>query len=450
MSLSNRLSELEPFQKRYFFQEIYDFSGKIYISLQLDRKIALSVNEFKQKVILRLLNKEPLLRARIYYNETIEPSRIIHDVDEFTDEILNGMVEVTDMKIDSKDFFNKFASKAFDSNSDLSSMQKPNWKFIINFEENYLSFVYSHVLFDGMSGVHVLNSVLSFLNDDSKTAADNSLQEHDKGELLYVYAKNKELAPYPPVLESPDKDVPFFAVPGIKVDPWTAKNDCQFLKIEDQSIIKRIINACKENNVSFNSYMIASFAISMFTQKEIKCKFMMAIDLRGRALCDNKLIPKTALGLMITFTQIETPKITECIATYGSQEQWEFIKKIHKLIQSGIAESLSDLRSFGNFAITNQKQFWEEQIQKLKLDDNQIPTYTFGMSNLSLNFKFNQENHYNVTRSVFSQRKRAFDFFSCSMISNSSCLDLTSAHFDDENKVLEGIFQRFRENILKN
>lgn len=450
MSLQNRLIELEPFQKRYFFQEFNDLSGKIYISLQLDTKIALSVNEFKQKVILRILDKEPLLRARIYYNETIEPSCIIHDVDEFTEEILNGLVEVSDLKIDSKEFFNKITNKPFDSNSDLSTMNKPNWKFVINFEENYVSFVYSHVLFDGMSGVHVLNSVLSFLNDQNYTTSDCKLQDHAKGEILYVYPKNKELAPFPPVLESPDKDVPLFGVSGIKVDPWAAKVDCQFLKVEDQSIVKRIIRKCKQNNVSLNSYMIASFAISMFTQEEIKCKFMMAIDLRGRALCNNKLIPKAALGLMITFTQIETPKITKSIATNGSYEQWEFIKKIHKLIESGIAESLSDLRSFGNFAVTSQKQFWEEQIQKIKSEEDQIPTYSFGMSNLSLNFKFNQENRYNVIRSVFSQRKRAYDYFSCSMISNSCCLDLTSAHFDDANKILEASFQRFRENILEN
>ena len=444
MTVSKKVIPLEPFQQQFFFREFYNVTGKIYISIQLDKKLDLSLDDIKKNVILRLLEKEPLLRSRIYYSEEIQPCYVIHDISEFNGRILDELVETTDLEIDSKELFQKYTSDSFKANKNFATMANPHWKLVVNYKENYITFLYSHALFDGITGVNVLNLVLDFINDEKAKSSKSCTSDNKKGEILQVYPKNEKMFPLPPVYEIPDEQTPLFEIPNYKTDPWSSSTELNLITIHGQEKINKIINNCKQHNVSLNSYILSMLCIAFYEDKDIKCKFNAAISLRDRVYVNEALIPKNALGLMITFILVTTPKITAEVAEYNSTSQWEFIQTMHELITKNIALSLSDLKSFGNFAFTDQKQAWEDQVKAMKSVDGICPTHSFSFSNLSLNFKVNKKNHYNVVRTMFSQSKRAQDYFSGSMISNSGWLNLSYVYLD-HNKVMENCYKRLKE-----
>ncbi|XBW34805.1 hypothetical protein QEN19_000371 [Hanseniaspora menglaensis] len=439
-----KVNPLKPFEQNFFFRELNKISGKISIGIQLDRTLELSDGEFKQQVILKLLEKEPLLRSRIYYNDSIEPSTIIHDVEEFKGDILDGLLIKTNLGCDSPEFYDAFIKDPFKSNDSFDSLKEPNWAIAINREENFISFLFSHVLFDGMSGVHVQTFILEFLNCSYDKKESKSMNEI--GKIMYVYPKNEKTEPFPPEISSPDKETKLFEIPNTKVNPWPANIRSESFTLKSQSKVDKIIKTCKYHDVSLNAYLLAMLAISTFEGKEVKCHFSSAVSLRGRKIIDDKVIPKTALGLMITFISITTPKIDSQIAELGSEKQWQFIKWVHSAVQKCTASSVEDLKSFGNFAFIDQKKAWEEQMKNLTSEKSK-PSCTFSVSNLSFNFKFNSKKHYNVSRSVFLQTKNPTQYFTNCVISNSGCFDLNFNYDDDGNNILHNTFKRFKSNM---
>ncbi|XBW34806.1 hypothetical protein QEN19_000372 [Hanseniaspora menglaensis] len=442
MSLKGNITILEPFQQKFFFRELNKISGKISIGIQLDRTLELSDGEFKQQVILKLLEKEPLLRSRIYYNDSIEPSTIIHDVEEFKGDILDGLLIKTNLGCDSPEFYDAFIKDPFKSNDSFDSLKEPNWAIAINREENFISFLFSHVLFDGMSGVHVQTFILEFLNCSYDKKESKSMNEI--GKIMYVYPKNKKFKPVNPIPLSNDDETPIFNIPNVKVNPWSSAAGSASLTIKDQSQVDRIIKLCKEHVVSFNSYLMAMLAISTFTGKEIKCTFGCAVDLRGRYIFDGELIPKKALGLLLTFFEITTPKIDAKISILGSKEQWNFIKLIHEAVLKYIASSVDNLNRFGNLAVIDQKQYWKNQVEVMSSEEGVLPEVTFSVSNLSFNFNFNTNMHYNVSKSVFLETRRPVEYFTTCVISTTNCFNFNFYYEGDENNINKSIFKRFK------
>ena len=441
---------LTPFQEHFFFREMYEFSSKIYITVQLDKNLEINPDEFKQKIVLNLLAKEPLLRARIYYVDS-KPFMKVHPLSDFTPELIDGLLEETDLDMDSKKFTQKYvASKPFEVNETLDSMDKPNWNFVVNYKQNFITFVYSHVLFDGISGVSVVNSCLSFLNEDSVVdQGEENISWSNSTGVFNPYPQNKELYTRPLNLQYDEPETPLFDVSSIKVKPNACVEGASLFAFQDKKAVTNLIKECKEHDVSFNSYMVSMLAISAYDGKDVKCKFAMPIDLRGRLkINDDVFVPKSTLGLLLTFIVNISPTITFKETVNGSKEQWEFVQKIHTLIQKAIPIAVEDLREIGNNYLIDQEKFWRKKSERSKLTTDggaELPSFTFVLSNLSLNFKYDEGKKYNVIRSIFSQAKRPPDFFSCSMISTSEGFSISDAYYEDEPKTMENCFKRFEK-----
>lgn len=438
--------KLSSFQQHFFYRELNEFSTKIFITAQLDSQIELSAEEIKQKIILKLLANEPLLRARIYYINNETPMLKIHTLEEFKGELLDGLLEVTDLKMDSGKFLHTFAESAFPVNKDINSAHNPNWKILLNYKENFIGFLYSHVLFDGISGVSAVNSFLSLLNGESEQPG--TLAWNSSTGVLDPYPVNKEVYNRPLNLKYDDLETPYFDVANVKVKPNTAIEGSHLVSFQDGPGVSKIIRECKARAVSLNSFIVAMLAISTYDGKDVKCKFAMPVDLRERLQIDGAIVPKSTLGLLITFIANVTPTITSKEIVNGSEAQWLFIQKVHDLIQLAVPIAVDDLREVGNNNYLNQEKLWVDKKERSISDNPELPTFTFVLSNLSLNFKHDSSKKYNVVKSIFSQAKRPPDFFSCSMISYSGGFSISAAYYEDVNHTMSKCIKRF-ENMLE-
>ncbi|KAF0270960.1 hypothetical protein FOG51_04074 [Hanseniaspora uvarum] len=533
--------KLSPFSIHFRERERFNYYGSVFIGLDFDSKMDISEDEFKNFILKKLLLKEKSLRAFFVINEddfddyNVPTERIYEfgfdnkDQYNISQDIMDHLVCRTDFGIESDELFaqctknsflptytgtsvtsstntetilenfnqtmNKWAPTKFLS-SQINVVPKnqlikikdeyvfPHYKFA--FSDKSLIFMYSHVFFDGMAGVSVLDKVLCLINEYTafrdnlpnklqfekssivqemfKTADETEKLIKEDEAILDVYPWPTDEEKRQILEENKETKPPVQSKYLLKGDSELCikpNNPCDhrhLLLIENKDL-KKLLTKAKSLNVSLTALLYTFWNISFHQPEKEKTKtaFFIPADLRGRInigndkynLDEELIIPKNTVGCAISFYNNQAPIITDKECVLGSKEFVELANFYNTAINDWVrTEKLSDLSFFKNvIGTTDQRKLFSGYTNLYNENKPKLLPSNYAMSNLGVNFVHKQEYSINVEHSVFGQAMRVDDFVTSSIISSPKGMCYHILYRDNSEKFVSKVKDRFIKNL---
>lgn len=529
--------KLSPFSVHFRERERFNYYGSVFIGLDFDTKLNITENEFKTHIIKPLLSKEKSLRAFFVCQEDIVDEHNVpletayefqFDTDDqfnISNEMLNHLVCRTDFGIESDELFaqctqnsflptykgtsisnetstqsvaknfedtmNKWAPnrfvKAQMNNKPENQLIKlnnkyvfPHYKFAIS--EKSLIFMYSHVFYDGMAGVSILDKTLCLINEYVAKREDlpNKLELEKSNLLQEIFATTDEVNKIlkqedaildiyswpredeiPQIIEAKKNKQPSvqseFLLKADKELCIKPNNPCdnRHLVIIETNDLKKLLKGAKSLQVSLTALLYTFWNISCYhpTSEKTKTTFFIPADLRGRINVANEkynfetpmVVPKNMAGCAISFHNNEAPIITNKERVVGSKEFKELAQFYNTTINEWVkTDNLSDMSFFRNVvAVTDQRKLFSDYTNLYNNNTPKLLPSNYAMSNLGVNFVKKEEYSINVEHCVFGQAMRVDDFITASLITSPRGMCYHILYRDNSANVVSKIKDRF-------
>lgn len=529
--------KLSPFSVHFRERERFNYYGSVFIGLDFDTNLNITENEFKTYVLKPLLSKEKSLRAFFVCQEDLVDEHNVpvdtayefkFDTDDHfktSDEILDHLVCKTDFGIESDELFaqctqnsflptykgtsisnetstesvvenfedtmNRWAPsrffKAQISNKPENQLIKlddkyvfPHYKFAIS--EKSLIFMYSHVFYDGMAGVSILDKALCLINEyvasrdnlsnkvelekssllkemfKTTDEVDKILKKEDAILDIYSWPNEDEI---PQIIEAKKNQKPpaqseflLKADEDLCIKPNNPCDNRHLLMIETDDL-KKLLKGAKSLQVSLTALLYTFWNISCYhpTSEKTKTTFFIPADLRGRINVANEkysfetpmVVPENLAGCAISFHNNEAPIITDKERIVGSKEFKELAQFYNTTINGWVkTDNLSDMSFFRNVvAVTDQRKLFSDYTTLYNDKTPKLLPSNYAMSNLGVNFVKKKEYSINVEHCVFGQAMRVDDFITASIITSPRGMCYHILYRDNSAKVVSKIKDRF-------
>lgn len=529
--------KLSPFCVHFRERERFNYYGSVFIGLDFDTNLNITEKEFKKHILRPLLLKEKSLRALFICQEDIVDEHKVpidtafefkFDADNqfvISDDILDHLVCRTDFSIESDELFaqctqnsflptykgnsisnetstesvvenfertmNKWAPsrflKAQMSNKPHNQLIKldnkyvfPHYKFAIS--KKSLIFMYSHVFYDGMAGVSILDKTLCLINEyvAKRDNLSNRL-ELEKSSLLKDMFKTTDEVDK--ILKNEDAILDIYSWPSedktsqisktkrskqppvqseclLKADEELCikpNNPCdnRHLLMIEMDDLKKLLKGAKSLQVSLTALLYTFWNISCHhpAKEKTKTTFFIPADLRGRINVANEkygfetpmVVPKNMAGCAISFYSDEAPTITNKERVVGSKEFKELAQFYNTTINEWVkTDSLRDMSFFQNvIAVTDQRKLFSDYTNLYNNGTPKLLPSNYAMSNLGVNFVKINEYSINVEHCVFGQAMRVDDFITSSIITSPRGMCYHILYRDNSANVVSKIKDRF-------
>ncbi|SGZ39707.1 uncharacterized protein HGUI_01907 [Hanseniaspora guilliermondii] len=532
----SRTLKLSPFSIHFRERERFDYYGSVFIGLDFDTNLNITQEEFKTCILKPLLLKEKSLRAFfVCEDDNVDkdnvPVETAHEFKFDTDdqfiisqEILDHLVCETDFGIESDELFaqctqnsllptfkgtsitkmpstetavenfektmDKWAPSRFikakmnqKPHDQLIKVGKsyvfPHYKFALS--KRSLIFMYSHVFYDGMAGVSILDKALCLINAyvANRDNLPNKMKLEECGILDEMFNTTDEVNE---ILKQEDAILDIYPWPkedGLANIIDTKKNNqttpSEFLLNADEELcikpnnpcdnrdlvmirmddLKKLLKRAKTMQVSLTALMYTLWNISCHdsTREKTKTRFFIPADLRGRINIANEkynlekpmVVPKNIAGCAISFHNNEGPIIGDKECVLGSREFENLAQFFNTTINEWVkTDKLNDMSFFRNVvAVTDQRGLFSNYTNLYNDHTPKLLPTNYAMSNLGVNFKTREEYSVNVEYCVFGQAMRVDDFITSSMITSPRGMAYHILYRDNSVKVVSKIKDRF-------
>ncbi|CAR28330.1 hypothetical protein ZYGR_0R00650 [Zygosaccharomyces rouxii] len=434
-----KLSSLE----RYFYtRSIINLHSCFYVGIQLNQ---LPSRTQIQHALKSTIDTFIQLRCNVGIDEE-DGKPYLKIIDQSLE--LKDVVEFVDWaKFDEDKMNYVFQNYAFPYHT-----EKPLWKVLVIPNERKLVLLMSHVLFDGMAGVIILQEFLKNLNQ-SMNAIENTISTvYEPGEIQSFTSNHHPYEDWPIGWKA--KLLQFLFAQYLKWKPINAdmvgpksedfKFNSYFLPhglLEKRSDstgglyqvrcdnlqrnihltpeeLEKVLQLCKDHRVSFSSLLTALFARSLakfsdptsYTGSQMK----ICLPMNTRSAC-NKYLQNDdytkQLGNFVAAT-------TLIANTNDNKPLWElaeaFQKTIVQKVQNGIPDAIGECRLLD---VIDMQEFFKAKIAATK------PSDTFEVSNLGFQPFNDVEGPFKVTDAFFNQPQGISANFFCSVISTGGGLN---------------------------
>lgn len=324
------------------------------------------------------------------------------------------------------------------------------WKILVNEKTNQIFFVLSHVLFDGMSSTIFATTFMNNLQNVKENVT------HENEQIVYQSDQSAKLNKHPydnwptPLawkfkrqvvkllmnvapstivnvnkrfLQFKNYNLPddFLLETNNSDYEFSVKNDnIQKLLRINPNKSKKILEMCRTENVSMNSFLISLFFLAL---KDVSSDVLrngkiinVSIPINTRNVCKNILdLDDSELQLGDLIIGAEYAKD---IDAFSKNQFWDLARDINKYVKEVIEDKVTDnVNVIKLLDVVNVEEFIRKKVRGTY---GVGPGAAFEVSNLGLT-KFgdntNDTNKYYITDALFNQPQGFSNIFTCSVIS---------------------------------